>query len=375
MNSIATSQSRSAEIDAIRTEDPESWAHISAMLDGMPSFVRQADEAGDLPDGLLSLADARVLNRMNLPARYGGLGLAMPPVLSLGTEAQRQSIFGRYTDSDTPRFGAFAITEPQSGSDAVSMRTTARKTENGSYILNGEKCFITNGQRANDIVVFASIAPEKGRFGIRAFHVERGTPGFSVDRVENMMGLRTSQLASLCFTDCEVPALSMLGHTGKRGPFIDAFAGAQSAWDYMRPALASGINGASLGAIAQAERVLEADSGGFVKADTDSIIKSLLVHRERIEGSRLIAMSAARTFDAGKKASFDASVAKAYASKIAIGLAEMLTQAFPVLCARKGHPLEKFVRDAKAFDILEGTGDMQRLMITNAYTPAHFTHH
>jgi len=366
---------------ATARDEPDMSAEVEVMLAHMPAWAAAADAAGAAPDDMWCSIPARMLNRLNIPLAAGGLamtatatrraivfervgricaalplslpgpGLSMPPVASLGTPEQKARFFAAFTEADAPVWGAFAITEPWCGSDATSLRTQA-VADGDDYIINGEKCFITNGDRAEHVVVFATIAPEKGRFGIRAFLVERSNPGFAVDRCENMLGLRAARLAALRFTDCRVHKTDMLGHTGKRGPLIDAFVGAQSAWDYMRPALAAAINGACLGAMEHAEALL---------ARTQR--RQLAGLRGRVQAAQLIALKAAWLHDRGERASAAASMAKAYASSLAMEVARVLSGMLPgeMLCA--GSPIEKFCRDAKGFDILEGTGDMQRLMI------------
>lgn len=388
-----------ALLGRIRQEDPESWHTVEDLLHYLPQWVHRADAAGDIDPSFWHGRPVEALNRMNMPVAYGGLaltatalrravvfeivgrvcaalpmampgpGLAMPPVNALGTEAQRKAFFGRFVGQQRPVWGSFAITEPQGGSDATSMRTVARR-EGDDYVLSGTKCFITGGRRADVVVVFASIDPSKGRFGIRAFMVERGMPGFSVDRCEDMLGLRASQLAALSFNEVRLPAVAMLGHDGKRGPFIDAFAGAQNAWDYMRPALAAGINGSSRGVIDAAQAALDRGEADLDAAAFEAAQDELEVLRARVHASQLLALRAAWRFDEGQRVSTDASMAKAHASTLAMDVAHRVAQVFPLQATQSGHLFEKFYRDAKGFDILEGTGDMQRLMIARAHAPA-----
>lgn len=380
------------ELADIAADEGANWAAIERLIDAMPNYVTAGDTLADLPPDFLEHAPANILNRFNIPLAYGGLaatatarrralicerigglctaltmsmpgpGLAMPPVLALGTDDQKAAFFASFTDAHTPRFGAFAITEPQGGSDAVTMHTVAVR-DGDEWVINGEKCFISGGARADIVVLFATIAPEKGRFGIRAFLIPADTAGFKVDRCEDMLGLRASQLASLSFVDCRVPLTAMLGHNGRRGPFIDAFTGAQSAWNYMRPALAAGINGNCQGMIDHAETLLARDGIG------DRSRPALAHFRARTAASRLIALRAADRYDAGEDASFDASLAKAFAASLAMELAEALVALFPAEALTVGSRIEKFLRDAKAYDILEGTGDMQRLMIARGFDP------
>jgi acyl-CoA dehydrogenase len=363
-------------------DEPEMSADVMAMLAHMPAWAAAADRDGMVPDSAWGLVPARTLNRMNIPLALGGAamtatamrravvferigricaalpmslpgpGLSMPPVIALGTPEQKARYCAAFTQCDTPKWGAFAITEPRGGSDATGLRTQA-VADGDDYVIDGEKCFITNGDRADHVVVFATIAPDKGRFGIRAFMVGRDNPGFAVERCESMLGLRAARLAALRFTGCRVHKTAMLGHTGKRGPFIDAFQGAQGAWDYMRPALAASINGACLGAIEVAETLLG---------------KALAPLRGRVQAAQLIALKAAWLYDRGEKCSATASMAKATSAALAMQVAGALGGLLPGELLRAGSPIEKFCRDAKGFDILEGTGDMQRLMIARSHT-------
>ena len=303
-----------------------------------------------------------------LPIGMPGPGLSMPPVFALGTPEQQSRYFARFHDDGRPVWGAFAITEPQAGSDATALRMSARR-DGDDYILNGNKCFITNGRRADAVVVFATLDASKGRFGIRAFIVEKNTPGFSVDRCEDMMGLRASQLSALSFQDCRVPSANMLGHNGKRGPLIDAFTGAQSAWDYMRPALSAVINGSCFGVLDVARQGAAGDAAGLSAQQTQVVLRDLALFQARLESARLLALRAAWRYDQGQRASLDASMAKAFSSTLSMELAQYLSHAFALADPGLRARFDKFYRDAKAFDILEGTGDMQRLMISRTFDP------
>src|SRR5262249_51523882 len=149
--------------------------------------------------------DAALL--MSIP----GPGLGAPPVRASGTPAQKERFFGVFKDmSKELRWAAYALTEPGAGSDVAGIRTSCRR--DGKYwVLNGRKCFITNGARASWSVVFATIDPSLGRAAHRAFVVEKGTPGFSVGKIEDKMGLRASETAELVFDDCRVHEDNLLG--------------------------------------------------------------------------------------------------------------------------------------------------------------------
>jgi acyl-CoA dehydrogenase len=385
--------------DRIDRDDPQGLVMIRDLLDRMPAWVERSDRLGDIPEAFWSLTSPDLVNRLNMPLEFGGLpltatalrravvferigricpgmpmalpgpSLSTPPVVALATPEQKAEYFGGFLGRTEPVWGAFAITEPQAGSDAVAIKTVAVSDGDG-WVINGSKCFITGGRRAEKVVVFATIAPDKGRFGIRAFVVKRGTPGFMIDRCEDMMGLRASQLASLSFVDCRVPNACMLGHTGKRGPLIDAFAGAQRAWDYMRPALSAGMNGTCLAMLDLADRALTEGEAELPTVRLAAARDELALFRARVESARLLALRAAWQFDTDQRASMAASMAKAFSSALAMELAHRLASLFPIRALRSGDLIGKFYRDSKAFDILEGTGDMQRLMIAGAYQGA-----
>ncbi len=167
-----------------------------------------------------------------------GPGLGGPPVRGSGTPEQKERFFTPFKDmSKGLKWGAYGLTEPSAGSDVAGIRTSCRK-EGNDWVLNGRKCFITNGARATWNVIFATIDPALGRAGHRAFVVEKGTPGFSVGRLEDKMGLRASETAELVLEDCRVPADNLLGgeerYTSKEG-----FITAMKTFDNTRPLVAS----------------------------------------------------------------------------------------------------------------------------------------
>ena len=383
----------------IENSNPEHFRLLEEYRVVMHEWALQADLTGEIPQDFWSVAPVDLLNRINIPVAYGGIemtatalqravlferigeicpslpismpgpGLSMPPVLHLGTEEQKQAYLQRFLDRDIPVWGAFAITEPGCGSDATALKATAT-LEGDDYLLNGEKCFITNGARAEVVVAFVNAYPSKGRFGIRAFVVPTNTPGFKINRCEDMLGLRSSQLTHLSFTDCRVPKEYMLGHNGKRGPLIDAFTGAQHAWDFMRPVLSSVINGSCIGIINHARQLLQTSQVEITSTGQETVIARLDAFTARCQSSRLMSLRAAHSYDQQQRSSTYASIAKAFASTTAMELAHFLASTFPLQAMQKNNPIEKFYRDAKGFDILEGTGDMQRLMIAKAKSAA-----
>ncbi|SMF37513.1 acyl-CoA dehydrogenase family protein [Pseudobacteriovorax antillogorgiicola] len=386
------------DMDALKKDFPEEGVAFEEVLHHLPTYVVPSDKTSSICPSLWNTLNLYFLNRMNIPLNLGGLniaskayhrtllfeemgrigpgisislpgpGLSMPPVFALGTREQQESYVKDFLTDSEPVWGAFAITEPSCGSDATAIQTRIDK-DGDSFLLSGEKCFVTNGARATKLVVFASIAPDKGRFGIRAFVVDRAKAGVSIDRVENMMGLRPSQLTNFSFDRVRLESSDMLGHTGKRGPLIDAFAGAQQAWDYMRPCLAAVINGCCLSALNLAEHSLKTDQSSLTVKQILNLESKISLWRLRLDAARGLCFKAVRKYDEGASCSLEASMAKASSSSLAMEIAHELYDIFHYEACQPGSFWQRFYRDAKAFDILEGTGDMQRMMVAQLYRP------
>jgi acyl-CoA dehydrogenase len=291
-----------------------------------------------------------------------GPGLGGPPVEIMGTPEQKQKYLGIFK-SPEPLWGAYGLTEPVAGSDVAGIKTTARKDGN-HYVLNGRKCFITNGARASWVVVFATVDASKGRAGHRAFVVEKGTPGFSVGKIEEKMGLRASETAELVFEDCRVHEDALLGgekhYEGKEG-----FMGAMKTFDSTRPMVAAMAVGIARAAY---EKALEFSKEHFDLArpiPRYHYVEELLAkaHR-RIEASRLLVWRAAWMADAGVPNAKEASMSKAYAARTAVDVLADLVQVMGAAGVMNDHMVEKWFRDIKVYDIFEGTGEIQRIVIS-----------
>jgi acyl-CoA dehydrogenase len=291
-----------------------------------------------------------------------GPGLGGPPVEIMGTPEQKQKYLGIFK-SPEPLWGAYGLTEPVAGSDVAGIKTTARKDGN-HYVLNGRKCFITNGARASWVVVFATVDASKGRAGHRAFVVEKGTPGFSVGKIEEKMGLRASETAELVFEDCRVHEDALLGgekhYEGKEG-----FMGAMKTFDSTRPMVAAMAVGIARAAY---EKALEFSKEHFdLKRPIPRYhyVEELLAkaHR-RIEASRLLVWRAAWMADAGVPNAKEASMSKAYAARTAVDVLADLVQVMGAAGVMNDHMVEKWFRDIKVYDIFEGTGEIQRIVIS-----------
>ncbi|WP_028203755.1 acyl-CoA dehydrogenase family protein [Paraburkholderia nodosa] len=394
MTSHEQTSQQTHTIDDIGAALADRGLDLELLARRMRTVGPESDATGQIVGPPWRAADVSALNMILVPTRYGGCptleslvaqatlmaclgeadaslalalpgpGLAMPPVAALASTQQQARFFQRF-QSGAPRWGAFAITEPDSGSDASAMRTSARKTGRG-WVLNGTKCFITNGARADCVITFATINRQMGRYGIRAFVVDCNSPGFAVSRIERMAGLRATQLAVLSYADCEVTDDALLAR-GDEKPLDDAFAGAQRSWDYFRPLLSAVMVGTCRRV--RAELAAWLDAGGTPANrhhGVASVEMRLLDIDRQIAAAWLLCHCTAWKADRGMATSLDSSMTKAFASRVAA----RVTRAAMDLAGIEGFAacpsLEQGYRDARAFDIMEGTGDLQRLMIARA---------
>jgi len=274
------------------------------------------------------------------------------PILYFGTQEQKKKYLtplasGKY-------LGAFALTEPQAGSDASSIRTTARK-EGSHYLVNGTKIFITNGGRADVYVTFVKTDPAGGKRGVSALLVDKDTPGFRIGIIEKKMGLHGSSTAELIFENARVPEENLLGQEG------EGFKIAMSLLDGGR----IGIGAQGLG-IAQA--ALDA-AVAYIKqyyrssGEDQGVSFRLADLATRLEAARLLVYRAASVREQGLPCVRAASMAKMYATDTAM---KITTEVLSILGARgctKDFPVERYFRDAKITQIYEGTNQIQRLVI------------
>jgi acyl-CoA dehydrogenase len=291
-----------------------------------------------------------------------GPGLGGPPVAFMGTPEQKAKYLGIFKAKE-PKWGAYGLTEPGAGSDVAGIRTSARK-DGDHYVINGTKCFITNGARASWVVVFATVDPSKGRQGHRAFVVEQGTPGFRVGKIEEKMGLRASETAELVFEDCRVHKDVLLGgedfYAGKEG-----FMGAMKTFDTTRPMVAAMAVGIARAAYEKAtEFAKENFELGRPIARYRHVEELIAKSKRRIEAARLLTWRAAWMADAGIANAKEASMSKAYAARTAVDVLADLVQVMGAAGVVNDHFVEKWFRDIKVYDIFEGTGEIQRIVIS-----------
>jgi len=305
---------------------------------------------------------ATVLNIMAMC--YGDVGLLLAiPRQGLGNAA----IAAVANDEQMKRFGhlwaAMAITEPGAGSDSAAITTTAVK-DGDHYILNGEKIFVTSGERANAVVVWASLDKSLGRAAIKSFVVEKGTPGMEIVRLETKMGIRASDTAAISFTNCRIPASNLLG-----SPEIDVkkgFAGVMETFDNTRPFVAAMAVGCAEAALERTRELLK----DHIRLNHTSPINNLSAVEAELykleadyEAARLLTLKAAWLADNKIPNSMEASICKAKAGRTA----SRITLKCVELCSSLGYSeaelLEKWARDSKILDIFEGTQQIQQLII------------
>jgi acyl-CoA dehydrogenase len=363
----------SRKYDLAEHEYPKELDMLAALIDGMNagSEIGGSGAAGVRrdPNGK---GDGANRNGSNLSTVLGvmelcwgdvGLLLTMPrqglgnsAIASVATPEQLERFEGRWA--------AMAITEPEAGSDSAGIRTTAVR-DGDEYVLNGEKIFVTSGERAELIVVWASLDRTKGRGAIKSFVVERDNPGLKLERLERKLGIRASDTADFRLEDCRVPLEDLLG-----SPDIEVkqgFAGAMQTFDNTRP-LVAGMAVGLTRACLQETRIQLERAGIVVDHAAPALTQPAAAARLQAmeadyEAARLLTLQAAWMADNGKPNSLHASMAKAKAGRTCVDVALGCVE----LCGSLGYDesglLEKWARDAKILDLFEGTQQIQLLIV------------
>ncbi len=362
----------SRKYDLAEHEYPKELDMLAAMIDGLDeggassgagaAGVSRATENGDGGNRNGSNL-ASVLSIMEMCWGDVGLLLTMPrqglgnsAIAAVADDEQKVRFAGKWA--------AMAITEPEAGSDSAAIRTTA-VLDGDEYVLNGEKIYVTSGERADLVVVWASLDPEQGRAAIKSFVVERSNPGLKLDRLEHKLGIRASDTAAFILDDCRVPKENLLGD-----PEIDtkkSFAGAMRTFDNTRPLVAAMAVGLTRASIERATELL-ADAGVTVDPDLpagrqNAAAAELLAMEADYEAARLLTMEAAWMADNGKPNSLHASYAKAKAGRTCVDVALRCVALTGAAGLGEDELLEKWARDAKILDIFEGTQNIQLLII------------
>jgi len=368
----------SRKYDAAEHEYPKELDMLAAMIDGLSESgasggagatgVRRDESAedgvGKDATGNKNGANlASVLSIMEMCWGDVGLLLSMPRQ-GLGNSA----IASVANDEQLERFkgtwAAMAITEPGIGSDSANLSTTARK-DGDEYVLNGEKIFVTSGERADSVVVWATLDKSQGRPAIKSFVVEKGTPGMKVERLEHKLGIRASDTAVITFTDCRVPAENLLG-----SPEIDTkqgFAGAMATFDNTRPLVAAMAVGCARASLDLTRDILE-KAGVEIDYDRPALCQSaaaatFLQLEADWEAAYLLTLQSAWMADNRRPNSMEASMAKAKAGRTGTDVTLRCVELAGTVGYSEAELLEKWGRDSKILDIFEGTQQIQQLIV------------
>lgn len=279
------------------------------------------------------------------------------PLIQFGTEEQRKKFVPPLARGE--KIGAFALTEPNAGSDASALATTA--IENGdSWVLNGTKTFITNGEVASTYIVLATVDKSQGTKGITAFIVEKDTPGFSIGKKEEKMGIRASSTTELIFENCRIPKENLFGKIG------EGFKIAMMTLDSARIGIGAQALGIAQGALDQAiayskERV----QFGKPIAAQQGIAFKLADMAMKVESARHLVYHAAQLKDAGLPYGKESAMAKCFAADRAMEVTVEAVQVLGGYGYSREYPVERMMRDAKITQIYEGTNEIQRVVIAN----------
>ncbi len=286
----------------------------------------------------------------------GATGLGLYPILLSASEEQKQKYLPQIAAGE--KLAAFALTEPNAGSDASGIQTTATK-DGDYYILNGTKQWITNGGEADIYTVFAMTDKRRGARGISCFIVEKGTPGFSFGKKENKMGIRASATRELIFEDCKVPKENLIGREG--GGFMVAM----KTFDKSRPMVAAQAVGIAQGAYEIAAKYSkERHQFGKPISSFQAVQFMLADMATQIEAARALVYATAKMIDSGaKKYSKESAMCKVFASDVAMKVTTDAVQILGGYGYMKEYPVEKMMRDAKITQIYEGTNQIQRAII------------
>ncbi len=284
----------------------------------------------------------------------GANGLALAPLALGGSEELKKQVFGHITSE--PILASFCLTEPDAGSDVSGMRTTAVK-KGDKYVLNGSKCFITNGSHASYFTVYAKTDKDAGHRGISAFIVPKDDT-VSVDKKEDKMGQRASNTASISFNDTEIPAGNLIGEENK------GFKLAMMTLDRTRPGVAAMATGIARAALEFAvDYSKERVQFGVPIAMHQAIQFMIADMATKVHLSRLATWHSAVLLDQGRRNTIESSHAKRYAADSAMEVTTDAVQVYGGYGFIKEYPVEKLMRDAKIMQLYEGTAQIQRLVI------------
>ncbi|HEX2160668.1 MAG TPA: acyl-CoA dehydrogenase family protein [Thermoleophilaceae bacterium] len=363
-------------------KDIQSMAHDFAEKE-MRKVAWELDKEGTWPGEIIEKAWDVGLMNTHIPAEYGGPGLdfltgcvieeeigwgcsgigtslmcnglATAPIVLGGSEETKKKYLGMLTEA--PKLASFCLTEPDAGSDVSGMKTTAVK-QGDKYVINGSKCFITNGSHADYYTVYAKTDKEAGHRGMSAFVVERNWDGVTVDKKEDKLGQRASNTATISFNDVEVPAENLIGEENK------GFKLAMMTLDRTRPGVAAMAVGIARSAFEFAtEYSKERVQFGVPIAMHQAIQFMIADMATKVEAARLLTWKSAALLDNGERNTLVSSHAKRFAADSAMEVTTDAVQVYGGYGFIKEYPVEKLMRDAKIMQLYEGTSQIQRLVI------------
>lgn len=344
------------------------------------------DETGEFPVEVVKKAWEAGLVNTKIPVEYGGVGLgvldsciiaeelgfgctgittaieannlAEAPLIVAASDAVKKKFLAPMTEE--PKMAAYCVTEPGAGSDVAGLRTTAVK-KGDHYVLNGTKQWITNAAKADWYFVLAYTDPAAGHRGMTGFAVHRDTPGIQVGRKEKNMGQRASDTRQVVFEDVAVPADQLVGGEGQ------GFKAAMAAFDITRPMVASCAVGLANRCLAESiAYAKERKTFGKPIADHQAVAFMIADMAKAVEAARFLVWKSGWEYDQGLRNSVAAAMAKCFAADEAMRIATDAVQVFGGYGFNTEYPVEKLMRDAKIFQIYEGTSQIQRMIISRA---------
>lgn len=388
-----TSRNESTGFNFEPSEESKSFIELSSKFTRDEIIPKAAyyDKTGEYPWDIIKKAHSLGLMNFFVPTKYGGPGLSLTdslligeeisygctgistvlgsnalagaPILLYGSEELKQKYLGWIASE--PVMGAYGVTEPGTGSDVSGLKTKAVKNEDGDWIINGQKMWITNGGTAKWFFVLTRTNPDpkaKTSEAFTGFVVDRDTPGVTPGRKEWNMGQRCSDTRGIIFENVKVPKQNMVGPEGK------GFLVAMSAFDFTRPAVAAMGVGLARRCLDEASKyALERKAFGQPIANYQAIQFKLADMMIGVETAKLAYLKAAWLHDNGKRNTLMASIAKCYSGDIANRSATEAVQVFGGAGFNAEYPVEKLMRDAKILQIYEGTGEIQRMVIAREH--------
>jgi acyl-CoA dehydrogenase len=295
-------------------------------------------------------------------------GLGGAAISAVGTDAQKEKFLKRFT-TGKPKWGAMAITEPGAGSDSAAITTTAvLDEETKEWILNGEKIFVTQGKSAVEdsegfVVVWATLDRKAGRAGIKSFVVDHHTPGMTVTKVEDKLGILASDTAAIVFEDCRIPYQNLLGSAEVK----TGFKGAMATFDATRPLVAASAIGIGRASVEFVKGVFEKEGipirYGISSNKLTARERDIMWMESQLQAAKLLTWKAASMADAGIPNNLEASMCKAKAGLAVTLVTQKAIELMGPLGYSKKELLEKWLRDAKINDIFEGTGQINMLVV------------